>query len=138
MKDIYNANVLSEGWTEESSLNICKFYFKLQPDLFFVAKKEGKVVGFSFSYIKPWADGNHLMVEEISVHPDFRKGGTALKLISKVFETAIKRYNVTKIEGATYEDEKGMPFKIYKRLGFKKIDDLFLIEGDANKFKNWF
>ena len=91
LRSIYNNNVLAEGWTEKSALDICKFYYKLQPDLFFVAKKQGKVVGFTFSYIKPWADGNHLMVEEISVDPDFRAGGTTIKLISKVFETAIKK-----------------------------------------------
>lgn len=138
LKSIYNSNILSEGWTDESSLAICKFYFKLQPDLFYVAKKNGQVVGFSFSYIKPWADGHHLMVEEISVDPNFRKHGTALKLITQVFDTAIKKYNVSKIEGATYEDETGAPFKIYKKLGFKKIEDLFLIECDAKKIKNWF
>lgn len=138
LKDIYNSNVLSEGWTKQSSKAICEFYYNLQPDLFFVAKKEGKVVGFSFSYIKPWADGNHLMVEEISVDPNFRKFGTALKLISNVFDVAIKKYNITKVEGTTYEDENGAPFKIYKKLGFKKVDDLFLIECDVNKIKSWF
>ena len=138
LKSIYNSNVLSEGWTDQSALEICKFYFKLQPDLFFVAKADDKVVGFSFSYIKPWADGNHLMVEEISVDPNYRKGGTAYNLISRVFKTAYLKYNVTKVEGTTYEDENGAPFKIYKRLGFKKVEDLFLIEIDANKFKKWF
>ncbi len=77
------------------------------------------------------------MVEEISVDPKFRQGGTALKLISKIFSVAIKKYNVVKIEGTTYEDENGAPFKIYKKLGFKKVEDLFLIEGDASKFKSW-
>ena len=138
LKDIYNSNVLSEGWTDESSKAICEFYYKLQPDLFYIAKKEGKVVGFSFSYIKPWADGNHLMVEEISVDPNFRKFGTALKLITQVFDVAIKKYNVSKVEGTTYEDENGAPFKIYKKIGFKRIDDLFLIECDINKVKSWF
>lgn len=138
LRDIYNSNVLSEGWTEESSKAICNFYYKLQPDLFFVAKKESKIVGFSFSYIKPWADGNHLMVEEISVDPNFRKFGTALKLITKVFDVAIKKYNISKVEGTTYEDENGAPFKIYKKIGFKKVEDLFLIECDVNKIKSWF
>lgn len=78
------------------------------------------------------------MVEEISVDPNFRKGGTAIKLISKVFETAIKKYNVSKVEGTTYEDENGAPYKIYRKLGFKKIKNLFLIECDANKFNTWF
>ncbi|MBQ2864104.1 MAG: GNAT family N-acetyltransferase [Clostridia bacterium] len=138
LKDIYNSNVLSEGWTDASSLAICEFYFKLQPDLFYVAKKEGKVVGFTFSYIKPWADGNHLMVEEISVDPNFRKTGTAIKLISKVFETAIKKYKISKVDGTTYEDETGAPFKLYKKIGFKKVNDLFLIECDASKLISWF
>lgn len=61
LKNIYNNNVLSEGWTEKTSNNICNFYYKLQPDLFFVAKDNKTVVGFTFSYIQPWADGNHLM-----------------------------------------------------------------------------
>ena len=138
LKDIYNANILSEGWTDASSLSICEFYYKLQPDLFFVAKHEGKVVGFTFSYIKPWADGNHLMVEEISVDPNFRKAGTAIKLISKVFETAMLKYHISKVDGTTYEDENGAPFKLYKKIGFKKVNDLFLIECDANKLKSWF
>lgn len=138
LKEIYNSNILSEGWTDESSLAICEFYFKLQPDLFYVAKKEGKVVGFTFSYIKPWADGNHLMVEEISVDPNFRKTGTAIKLISKVFEVAIKKYNISKVDGTTYEDENGAPFKLYKKIGFKKVNDLFLVECDADKLKSWF
>ena len=59
LREIYNNNELSEGWTEESSNAICEFYFKLNPDLFFVAKNDtGDVAGFTFSYIKPWADGN--------------------------------------------------------------------------------
>lgn len=75
LMDIYNNNALSEGWTKESSKAICNFFFNLQPDLFFVAKRLGKVVGFTFSYIKPWADGNQLMLEEISVKADHRQGG---------------------------------------------------------------
>ena len=80
LREIYNNNVLSEGWTEESSNAICEFYFKLNPDLFFVAKdKMGWVVGFTFSYIKPWADGNQLMAEELSVKEGYRN----LKIASK-------------------------------------------------------
>lgn len=69
---------------------------------------------------------------------NFRKFGTALKLITQVFDVAIKKYNVSKVEGTTYEDENGAPFKIYKKIGFKRIDDLFLIECDIDKVKSWF
>ena len=137
MKNIYNSNILSEGWTDKSAKALCEFYYNLQPDLFFVAKRNNKVIGFSYSYIKPWADGNHLMVEEISVDPRQRKFGTALMLIKQVFNVAINKYHITKIEGVTYEDKNGAPFKIYKRMGFKRIKDLFLIECNVSKIQPW-
>ena len=40
LREIYNSNVLNEGWTEESSNKVCEFFFKLNPDLFFVAKNQ--------------------------------------------------------------------------------------------------
>ncbi len=40
LRNIYNNNVLSEGWTETTSLNTCKFFFKQNRDLFFVAKND--------------------------------------------------------------------------------------------------
>jgi len=41
LREIYNNNELNEGWTEKSSMAICNFCFKLNPDLFFVAKMQG-------------------------------------------------------------------------------------------------
>ncbi len=132
LKDIYNNNLLSEGWTFESSNAICEFYFKLNPDLFFVAKNQDEVVGFTFSYIKPWADGNQLMAEELSVKESYRKQGIASKLLKSVVETAKQNYNITCVNGTTYNGANKMPYSWYERIGFKKVEDLFLIEGNPD------
>ena len=132
LRDVYNNNVLSEGWTNESSNTICEFYFKLNPDLFFVAKNEDEVVGFTFSYIKPWADGNQLMVEELSVKESYINQKIASKLLRTLVETAKQKYNITCVNGTTYNGENKMPFSWYERIGFKKVEDLFLIEGNPN------
>ena len=136
LRDIYNNNVLSEGWTIESSNSICEFYFKLNPDLFFVAKNEDEVVGFTFSYIKPWANGNQLMAEEISVKESYRKQKIASKLLKTLVETAKQKYNITCVNGTTYNGENKMPYSWYERIGFRKVEDLFLIESNPNDIIN--
>ena len=130
LKNIYNNNVLNEGWTEESSKAICEFYFKLNSDLFFVAKNGEEVVGFTFSYIKPWADGNQLMIEELSVKEKYRNQKIATKLLKILVETAKGKYNITCVNGTTYDGENKMPYSWYERIGFKKVEDLFLIESN--------
>jgi len=133
LMNIYNSNVLNEGWNKETSFNICKFYYTLQPDLFYVAKDNDKVVGFTFSYIKPWAKGNQLMVEELSVLEDYRKQKIASKLLKKLITTAKEKYNIITVCGTTYNSEQEMPFSWYKRIGFEKIEDLYLIEANVDE-----
>lgn len=133
LRDIYNNNVLNEGWTEKSSNAICDFYFKLQPDLFFVAKDNERVVGFTFSFIKPWADGNQLMAEELSVDKDYRKQKVTKRLLKTLVQQAKQRYNITVVNGTTYDGENKMPYSWYQRIGFTKVGDLFSIEANANE-----
>lgn len=137
LREIYNNNVLGEGWTVESSNAICEFFFKLQPDLFLVAKNDrGGIVGFTFSFIKPWAKGNVLMAEELAVKEEYRKQKVASKLLKQLVETAQMKYNITCVNGTTYNGENEMPYSWYKRIGFKKVDDLFLIESNPNDIIN--
>ena len=132
LRDIYNNNVLNEGWTIKSSNAICDFYFKLNPTLFFVAKIDNEVVGFTFSYIKPWADGNQLMIEELSVKESCREQRIASRLLKTLISTAKKEYNITCVNGTTYSGDNGMPYSWYERIGFKKVEGLFLIDGNPN------
>lgn len=135
LRNIYNNNVLSEGWTETTSLNTCKFFFKQNRDLFFVAKNDkGGVIGFTYGFIKPWAHGNMLMIEEISVDENHRKQGIAKSLMFAQISKAKEKYKITNIMGETYLDKnaKWIPFDWYKNIGFSKIDDLFLMDGETD------
>ena len=135
LRENYNDGVLSEGWTEESSNSICKFFYNLQKDLFLVARDEnvGGVIGFIFGFIKPWADGNQLMAEEFCVDKRFQKQGIAKKLLKTLLEKATEKYSITQINGTTYQGEDKMPFAWYKRIGFTKVKDLFLIEASCDE-----
>lgn len=136
LRDIYNSNVLNEGWTEETSLNTCKFFYKQNKDLFFVAKDENdKVVGFTYSFIKPWSHGNLLMIEEISVDENYRRYGIAKALMTKLVETAKQKYNITNVSGEPYLDKEAewIPFDWYKKIGFSKVKELFIMEGETDE-----
>lgn len=125
----YNNNMLNEGWAKEDALKYCKFYFKLQPDIFFVAKNDSEVVGFTFAYIKPWAKGNILMLEELCVKKEFRRKGIAKRLLQRIISTALINHNIVNIKGETYGTTYEMPFSWYQRLGFYTNKDTYLISG---------
>lgn len=136
LRDIYNNNVLSEGWTEKTSLNTCLFFYKQNKDLFFVAKDENdKVIGFTYSFIKPWSHGNMLMIEEISVAENYRKHGIAKALMLAVVSKAKEKYNISNVCGEAYYDKNAdwIPFDWYKRIGFSKNKELFIIESEPNE-----
>ncbi len=76
------------------------------------------------------------MIEEISVDKKYRKKGIAKSLLQNLILLAKEKYDVTKLSGATYLGENNMPYAWYERIKFKRVDDLFLIEGDAEEVLN--
>jgi len=128
--EIYNNNILNEGWTEETSNAFVGFVFKIQPDLCFVAETDGDVIGFAIGFIKPWSNGNILMEEELSVKEKYRRKGVAKELMKETLKTVIEKYNIVSMCGTTYNEENEMPYSWYKRIGFIKSDELYIIEGE--------
>lgn len=55
---------------------------------------------------------------------------SALFLIIK--NIAKYKYNITCVNGTTYNGENKMPYSWYERIGFKKVEDLLLIESNPN------
>ena len=140
MVNEYNNNDLAEGWSKQTAILLCQHYQKLQPDLFLVAKNDSEVLGFTFSLIKPWAEGNCHLLEEICVKSNYRKNGIANNLLKRSIGTALDKYDVKYIKAETYGANDEMPFLWYKRLGFSKEQATYLIVGDPQKviksFKN--
>lgn len=128
---VYN-ELLNEGWSNETAQNFINYSYNKQPDLFFVAKQNDKIKGYTFGYIKPWADGNHLMHEELVVDFESQKQNIGTKLYKMLLNAAIKKYKITQIEATTYYGENNMPMRWYEKLGLQK-QDLFLINGNPNK-----
>ena len=72
------------------------------------------------------------MAEELSVKENYRKQKIASKLLKTLVETAKQKYNITCVNGTTYNGENKMPYSWYERIGFKKVEDLFLIESNPD------
>ena len=132
--DIYNNNELHENWTSDSALAFCTHFKNLNPHLFLVAKKEKEVVGFIITSIKPWSDGNHLFIEEVSVKEKYRKNGIASNLLMTNISYAKEHYDIKHINAETYGAVSQMPFSWYSRIGFKKNEETYLINCSIGAF----
>ena len=76
------------------------------------------------------------MLEELSVKENFRNQKIASKLLKNLVLVAKDKYNITCVNGTTYNSENDMPYCWYKRIGFKKVEDLYLIESNPNDILN--
>lgn len=126
----YNTNALQEGWTIDNAKKLFKYYLMLQSDLFFVVKDSGQVVGLIVGNIKPWSQGNCLIIEELCVKKEYRKEGIAKALMLGIFSEAIEKYDIYIVKGETYGTKKEMPFSWYTRLGFMCSSQTFIVEGN--------
>lgn len=126
----FDSNYVNENWNLKSAKKLISFYFCIKSSILLVAEINKKVVGGFAGLIKPWFDGNHLVDTELFVAKEHRKLGIGKLLLKEAITTAIDKYKISKVEGATFS-QKVFPMSWYKKIGFKKIDDLMLIEGNA-------
>lgn len=112
------ANV-GEQWTPETAEKFMRYWFERQPDLFFVAIDEEKIVGGVVAGIKPWWNGNHLVDGELFVDPSFQRKGIARNLLKEVIRRGIEKYNIVEFEG-TADGEADYPIRWYERLGIRR------------------
>lgn len=128
----YNALNIGENWTPETAHKLIKYLFEDQPDLFFAAEVDSKVVGGVVATVRPWWNGNHLIEGEIFIHPDYQKKGIGVKLIKKLFTTAKEKYGVVSWDTYTHTVYEN-PLAWYKSLGFEEIKHWTMITGNVNK-----
>jgi L-amino acid N-acyltransferase YncA len=128
-KKAYNNLNSGENWTDKSAYKLLKHLFNKQPDLFFAAEADGKLVGGFTAGIKPWCDGDHLAANEIFVDPDYQKQGIGNELAKVMYKTALEKYNVVLVEGTTFRNLE-FPLSWHKAKGFEEIKDWMLISAD--------
>lgn len=128
----YNSLNIGEHWNKQSAYKYIEYLWNDQPDLFFVAEIEGKVVGGIVATVRPWWDGNHLIEGEIFVHPKYQGKGIGVKLIKQLFTTAKEKYEAVSWDTYTHIVHDN-PLKWYKQLSFEEINHWTMITGNIEK-----
>lgn len=118
-------------WDIENSYKHLKFWFDIQPDMFFVAfDKKDNILGGVASLIKPWRISNRCSAGVIFVNPDIQTKGVGRVLFSKMLSEAIKKYNAKSFEAITFAG-KEFPASWYKSLGILPDKGALLVKGSC-------
>ena len=132
-KELYDNVDIGEYWTIESATNLLNYWYDKQSDLFFVDEEDGKAVGAVMSGVKPWFDGNRLVDTEIFVSNKYQGKHFAKELYRIHLEEAQKKYDAKIIEFHTYGDETEFPQNWYNRIGFKKDNELIIMNANIEE-----
>lgn len=132
-KDLYDNADIGEYWSIESAEKLLKYWYDRQKDLFLVAEENNQVIGAIMSGIKPWFDGNRLIDGEIFVSPQYQGKHIASKLFITHLKKAKEMYNAKVMEFHTYGAEEDFPQCWYNRIGFKKDNELIIMNGNIDE-----
>ena len=109
---------------------------KRSPEYLKLKMKEGKaVIAFApdgnwagFCYIECWGHGEYVANSGLIISPNYRKGGLAKRIKSKIFELSRQKYPDAKVFGLT----TGLAvMKISSDLGYKPVTYSELTQDDA-------
>lgn len=114
--EAFNKAGINEKWTQEKAEEFMNWWFKHQPDLFFVAIYKGQLIGGIVAGIKPWWTGRNLVDGELFVHPDFQKQGIGKELLRALLEEAIRKYEIIEFESLADKSHE-FPLSWYRKLG---------------------
>lgn len=135
-KELYDDADIGENWTIEKSEELLNYWYEKQGDLFFVAIEDGKPVGAIVSGIKSWFNGLRLVDGEIFVSKDYQEKHLGKQLMIEHLKQAKIKYNAKVMEFHTYGDETEFPQNWYNRIGFKKDDELIIMNGEIDEVLN--
>lgn len=108
-----------ETWKPENSLELMKYYYKHQKDMFFVATIKGQIAGAIVGVVRPYITGFSLTDLIMFVDPRMQKQKIGSKMLKHIAEKAKNKYNVSAIEGLSYTLDT-FPIKWYESIGFRK------------------
>lgn len=78
----------NEKWNEETAKGELIEIFNNGKGFCFIANENGKNIGFIFSRIQPWEDGDHLIIEYVVVDPKARRKGVGTELFRETEKLA--------------------------------------------------
>ncbi len=121
-----------EQWNIKSVQQLLTYLLKKQTDLCFVVEKDQQIIGAVFGSIKPWWNGNHLILEEIFVDPDFHGKGTGKRLLKEVCAKAQELHAAKYIEAMTFRDAD-FPKNWYVARSLEEIKEWMPMEGEIGR-----
>ena len=127
--DLYMKTYSQEPWNEswDSRDVVADFYKNHYANnyfLGFVAMKDGKIVGVSVGFLKPYIRGMEYYIDDFFVSTDYHRQGIGSK-----FMTAIKNELISqKIHAIMLNTERGYPsHKFYESIGFQTEGDMVIL-----------
>ena len=132
-KELYDDADIGEDWSIEKCEELLNYWYNKQGDLFFVAIEDGKPVGAIVSGIKSWFDGLRLVDGEIFVSKEYQEKYIGKQLMIEHLKQAKIKYNAKVMEFHTYGDETEFPQNWYNRIGFKKDNELIIMNGEIEE-----
>lgn len=110
-----------ERWSQKSAREFLAMWLKRQPDLFFVAEVDGRIVGGTVCDLKPYFDGPRATDGEMFIDEKVRNLGVARALMCRQMDEAYYRFGVKTVESlANGHSEVVMGW--CARIGFKRTD----------------
>ena len=85
------------------------------------------------SGVKSWFDGLRLIDTEIFVSKDYQEKHLGRALMLEHLKQAKIKYNVKTVEFHTYGDETEFPQNWYNRIGFKKDEELIIMNANVEE-----
>lgn len=123
-------------WDIDHSYANLEYWFKKQPDLFYVAVDESdRLLGAMVVNIKPWRTNIRCNDGMLFVDPEVQNKGIGKDLFRKVVEESVNKYNAETFEGITFAG-KGFPMSWYEKMGIKKDEYAVVIVGKCKDILN--
>ena len=110
-----------EQWSPPRAHAFLAMWLQRQPDLFFVAEVDGRVVGGNVCDLKPYFDGPRFTDGEMFVEPGLRHLGIARALLQRRVAEAGPRYGVVAMETLANGRAPAV-LDWFTRLGFQRTE----------------
>ncbi|MGI8420198.1 MAG: GNAT family N-acetyltransferase [Candidatus Levyibacteriota bacterium] len=120
---------LGEHWTKEIAHKFISSFYKRQPDLFFLAEYNVKIVGAIVAGVQPWWDGNHLFGGEIFVDPQYKNTDIEKRLVKHLLTSAQSKYHAVAWD-AIAPNTGNHAWRSFQKYGFTQVPSWKIISGD--------
>jgi len=119
-----------DKWNKKEAVNHLADYFKLQPDLFFVAYKDEKIIAGIWGRIEHYS-GPDLTDVDLFVDPESQNRGVGRGMLKYIIKKAATKYQIGEINFLA-NNKKDFPLVWYKKIGMKETP-WFNMEGKVKE-----